>query len=263
MTNATPHNESTVYGPVQSWRVGQSLGVDLLAVNSICSFRCLYCQLGKINEHILERQVFVPTEQVMADLRASQWQAADVITFSGSGEPTLALNLGEAIRAIQAFTRKPIVVLTNSTLLCDPAVRADLRAANKVFCKLDAATDRTFKMINRPVAGLTVRGIVEGIKALREEYHGHLAIQTMLLPINRNEVEQLAILLKEIQPNEVQLNSPARPVPREWQLEARGNRSAAETDAIRLKQLGTEDLADIAARLRELTKLPISSAIRV
>lgn len=263
MTNATPHSESTVYGPVQSWRVGQSLGIDLLAVNSICSFRCLYCQLGQINEHIMTRKVFVTTEQVMADLRASQWQAADVITFSGSGEPALALNLGEAIRAIKAFTHKPIVVLTNSTLLDDPAVRAELCAADKVFCKLDAATDRTFKLINRPVAGLTVRGIVEGIKTLRAEYRGHLAIQTMLLPINRNEVEQLAALLKEIQPDEAQLNSPARPVPREWQLEMRGNHTLENPNATQLKQLSTKELREITARLRQLTELPVIGKLNV
>jgi wyosine [tRNA(Phe)-imidazoG37] synthetase (radical SAM superfamily) len=254
------HNSSTVYGPVQSWRVGQSLGIDLLAVNSICSFHCLYCQLGQINEHIRERKLFVTTEQVMADLRESQWQAADVITFSGSGEPTLASNLGAVIQAVKTFTHKPIVVLTNSTLLGDSTVRQDLAAADKVFCKLDAATDRTLKLINRPVAGLSVRGIVAGIKALREEYRGHLAIQTMLLPINRHEVESLALLLQEIQPDEVQLNTPSRAVPREWQLETRGNHAAVNPNATKLKQLSAEELSEIAARLRQLTGLPISSA---
>lgn len=256
-------NSSTVYGPIQSWRVGQSLGIDLLAVNSICSFRCLYCQLGNINEHILARKVFVPTEQVMADLRASRWQDAEVITFSGSGEPTLALNLGAVMQAIKAFTHKPLVVLTNSTLLHDPAVRAELCAADKVFCKLDAATDRTLRLINRPVAGVTARDIVDGIKALRAEYRGHLAIQTMLLPLNRNEVEPLAAWLKEIQPDEIQLNSPTRPVPREWRLETRGNHGAADESAINLKQLSAKELVEIAAQLCHLTGLPISSTTQV
>ncbi|HEX4946750.1 MAG TPA: radical SAM protein [Blastocatellia bacterium] len=256
-TSSSP--SSTVYGPVQSWRLGQSLGIDLLFVNSICSFRCVYCQLGKINEHTRERKVFVPTERIMADLHASRWRDADVITFSGSGEPTLALNLGATMQAIQDFTNKPIVVLTNSTLLHDAAVRAELCAADKVFCKLDAATDQTLQLLDRPVAGLTVRGIVDGIKALRRAYHGHLAIQTMLMPINRNEIEQLAMWLKEIQPDEVQLNVPARPVLREWRLEARGNRPATDEPAIKLKLLGSEEVAELAARLRHLTGLPISS----
>lgn len=256
----TIHNcpTSSVYGPVHSWRVGQSLGIDLLCVSSICSFRCIYCQLGKINRHTIERKVFVPTETVMTDLRASQWQQADVITFSGSGEPTLAVNLGATIHAIKAFTAKPIVVLTNSTLLSDAAVRKDLAAADKVFCKLDAATDRTLKLIDRPVAGITVRGIVEGIKALRREYRGHLAIQTMLLPLNQHEVEQLAALLQEIQPDEVQLNVPSRPVPHEWMPDARGNRMASE-DGVKLKSLSQTEQAQIVGQLRRLSGLPITA----
>src|SRR5688572_4532892 len=130
---------STVYGHVRSWRVGQSLGVDMLFTSSICSFRCVYCQLGKIEIPTTERKVYVATEKVLADLEASAWEQADVITFSGSGEPTLAANLGETICAIKARTGKPVMVLTNATMLNDPGVRADLMAADKVFCKLDAA----------------------------------------------------------------------------------------------------------------------------
>lgn len=252
---------STVYGPVHSWRVGVSLGIDLLYVNSICSFRCIYCQLGKINEHTMERNVFVPTERVMADLQASAWQQADVITFSGNGEPTLAANLGEAIQAIKAFTNKPIVVLTNSTLLNDANVRAELAEADKIFCKLDAALDRTLKLIDRPVEGISVRSIVEGIKALRQKYRGHLAIQMMLLPINKNEVEQLAALLNELQPDEVQLNLPSRPVPHEWTIESRGNHEHRE-DATRLKMLSREEVGAIENTLQRLTGLPLTSAYR-
>lgn len=260
MTETENLPTSTVYGPVKSWRVGNSLGIDLLFVNSICSFRCIYCQLGKINEHTLERRVFVPTEKVLADLKASPWQEADVITFSGNGEPTLAANFGEVIHAVKAFTAKPIVVLTNSTLLNDPAVRKDLREADKIFCKLDAAEDRTLKLIDRPVAGVTVRSLVEGIKALRQEYAGHLAIQTMLLPLNVNAIEPLAALLNEIRPDEVQLNLPSRPVPREWVMEARGNRPLPLENASQLRLPSQEKLEEIEQRLQQLTGLKITAA---
>ena len=85
---------STIYGPVDSWRFGRSLGVDLILVSSVCSFNCVYCQLGNIQEITAGRRLFVPTERVMEDLRASDWRGSDIVTFSGSGEPTLALNLG-------------------------------------------------------------------------------------------------------------------------------------------------------------------------
>lgn len=257
MTESQNLSTSTVYGPVNSWRVGKSLGVDLLFTNSICSFRCIYCQLGKINEPTRTRKIYVPTEKVRADLKASSWQAADVITFSGNGEPTLAANLGEAIHAVKAFTGKPIVVLTNATLLNHPTVRNDLREADKIFCKLDTATERTLQLIDRPVPGVTVRSIVEGIKALRQEYPGHLAIQTMLLPINENEIAALAALLNEIRPDEVQLNTPSRPVPHEWVFESRGNHQASFENAAKLRVPTQEKLAAIAQQLRELTGLEI------
>src|SRR3954469_16017719 len=129
-------SSKTVYGPVRSWRAGVSLGVDLLCINSICSFRCLYCQLGKINVHTRERKVYVPTERVMTDLLRSSWQVADFITLSGSGEPTLSANMGEVIRQIKTVTGKPVLVLTNSTTLCDAMVRRELCEADKISCKL-------------------------------------------------------------------------------------------------------------------------------
>lgn len=249
---------STVYGPVKSWRLGLSLGIDLLAVNSICSFRCVYCQLGRINVVTTERRVFVPTERVLSDLAASRWREADVVTFSGSGEPTLAANLGAAIHEVKAFTRKPVAVLTNAATLNDAGVRRDLCGADQVFCKLDAADEKTFALVNRPAEGVTLSGVVAGVMKLRAEYAGRLAVQTMLMPMNHRGLEELAALLAEIRPDEVQLNTPLRPVPRSWSIGARGNHSRAAPDAARLKVIDRDEARRIAGRLRELTGLAVS-----
>ena len=103
-SSVKPADTSTVYGPVYSWRFGNSLGIDLLMCGPVCSFRCPYCQLGKIGISTLERREFVPTSRVVEDLRDADWRDCDVITFSGNGEPTLAANLGEAIRTVKALT---------------------------------------------------------------------------------------------------------------------------------------------------------------
>jgi wyosine [tRNA(Phe)-imidazoG37] synthetase (radical SAM superfamily) len=255
---------STVYGPVKSWRVGQSLGVDLLFQSSICSFRCIYCQLGKIEIPTNERQVYVSTEKVMEDLEASDWRSADIITLSGSGEPTLALNLPEVIAGLKARTGKPVMVLTNATMLLDPQVRRDLKGADKVFCKLDASDDRMLQLIDRPVEGITLRGIVDGIKALRAEYPGYLAIQSMFMPQNMKDIEAYAGLLNEIRPDEVQLNTPLRPVPKGWYIEARGNhdRESAPYQAFELKHLDKDQAVALEATLRELTGLKIVSVYK-
>jgi len=49
-----------VYGPVSSWRVGSFLGVDVLSQKEkICSYNCVYCQLGRTGTLAVERQIYV------------------------------------------------------------------------------------------------------------------------------------------------------------------------------------------------------------
>ena len=250
---------STVYGPVASWRVGRSLGVDVLCVDSVCSFRCVYCQLGRINVHTAERRVYVPTERVLEDLCAADWRGADVITLSGSGEPTLAANLGEVIRGIKRLTGKPVLVLTNSAHLRDAHVRRELSRADSIFCKLDAADEETFRRINRPAAGVTLRTTFEGIRRLRAEYTGRLGIQLMLLPLNRDRAAEFAELLRCLRPDEVQLNAPRRAVPRAWSLDARGNHAPHERAGVMLKTVSPAEAAEFEHYLRRATGLNIVS----
>ena len=245
---------STVYGPVDSWRLGRSLGIDLLYVNSTCSFRCYYCQLGRINVHTSERRVYVPTRKVLDDLSRADWGGADCVTFSGSGEPTLAANIGEVIREAKQLTGKPVAVITNAAHLQDAQVRRDLRGAHSVFCKLDAADEKTFGRINRPAEGVTLGGVVAGIKRLRGEYDGRLAVQTMLTPLNACSPEGFARLLAEIMPDEVHLCAPTRPVPREWRASARGNLQAGGAS---LRQLTPEQVDGFASEVAGLTGLKV------
>lgn len=250
-------NTSSVYGPVGSWRLGRSLGVDLLAVDSICSFRCVYCQLGQINQHTRERAIFVTTERVMEDLYVSDWEGADAVTFSGSGEPTLALNLGEAMEQVKAFTGKPVVVLTNSTMLESKEVRRELGGADRVFCKLDAWSEDMLRRINRPSPGITLAGIVEGIRLLRQEFDGELAVQTMLLrSFDEADCIELAELLNRIGPDEIQLNVPSRPVPESFSIDNREN-LAVGRDSHVLRTLSHEELLEARVRLARLVSCDV------
>jgi wyosine [tRNA(Phe)-imidazoG37] synthetase (radical SAM superfamily) len=245
---------STVYGPVDSWRLGRSLGVDLLCVSSVCSFRCVYCQLGRINVRTAERRVYVPTRRVMDDLSRAGWRGADCVTLSGSGEPTLAANLGEVICGVKELTGKPVAVLTNAAHLESAGVRRDLGGADVVFCKLDAADEESFGRINRPVEGVTLASVVAGIKLLRAEYGGRLAVQTMLSPLNADGIEGLARLLAEIRPDEVHLCAPSRPVPRSWRVGARGD---LQEGGARLRQLTPGRASRFAREIAGLTGLRV------
>lgn len=255
MTNSIP---STIYGPVRSWRLGWSLGVDVLCVDSICSFECVYCQLGKIHQVTTKRARFVSTGKILKDLRNSDWKAADVITFSGSGEPTLAENLGEVIEKIKHLTRKPIAVLTNSTLLNEKQIRREISKADKIFCKLDAWTENIMRRVDRPHEGISLDSIISGICELRREFDGFLAIQTMLLRLpDEFEIEKFAGILRSLNPDEVQLNLPTRPVPHEYFPETRGNSVEVESDFTQIKTIPKNELENVRRKLSELTKLPI------
>lgn len=240
-TNST--YESTVYGPVTSWRVGQSLGVDLLFQTSICSFNCIYCQLGDIQQKTIERKIYVTTEQVERDFKESAWESADIVTFSGSGEPTLATNLGEVIHFIKEYSHKPVMVLTNGTTLMDPAVRRDLHQADVVAIKLDAADDTILQRMNRPVAEVSLDNIIAGAKTFKgENFPGKLALQCMVMPSNLAAVDAMAQLAASIGPDEIQLNTPKRPYPLEWHRHSRGNHGEVAYPSRQLRVI-TEDEA--------------------
>ncbi len=248
-SSATPR--SSVYGPVRSWRYGSSLGIDLLLNSSICSFNCVYCQLGQIQVVTSEQKIYVPTAQVVSDLERVDWAGVDVVTFSGSGEPTLALNLDEVIAEVKARGAKPTVILSNATLFLDAATRRRAMAADEIVCKLDVGTQEALERFNRPAPGVSLDTIVEGIRLLRAEYRGRLCLQCMFMPMNLEEKERVARLAGELQPDEIQINTPRRPYPRRWYPEARGTHDPAQVpDGVALRTVTVEDLQEIAGAMR-------------
>jgi wyosine [tRNA(Phe)-imidazoG37] synthetase (radical SAM superfamily) len=202
-----------IYGPVPSWRLGRSLGVDLISGDKTCTFDCNYCQLGKTIRHIVKRGVFVPTSAIVKELESLPKMEIDYITLSGTGEPTLAANLGEVIFEIKKRFKNRIAVLTNSSLMHDKQVRKELSLADLVVAKLDAANEELFRTINNPTNGITLSLVLSGIKRFHEEYPGKLALQIMFVPQNKDYATDLAKLAKQINPVEVQINTPLRPCP--------------------------------------------------
>ncbi|MDY7013466.1 MAG: radical SAM protein [Cyanobacteriota bacterium] len=256
--SATTFN--SVYGPVDSWRYGRSLGIDPIGSISACSFNCVYCQLGEIEHKTRDRRVFIPTEQIIQDLQPFAPWDVDVITLSGSGEPTLALNLGEILASIQELTHKSVVVLTNGTLLADLSVRQVLAIADRVSVKLDAVSPEQLRRVNRPVAGMTLEGLYAGLQQFRTEFSGELALQTMMLsPWDESTRAEYIRSLQVLRPNEIQLNTPTRPKPLQHELEARGNhsRSAERPYPTRtLRGVRADVLQAFAAEIQAATGIP-------
>jgi wyosine [tRNA(Phe)-imidazoG37] synthetase (radical SAM superfamily) len=206
---------SHLYGPVMSRRLGRSLGVDITPLKT-CSYDCLYCQLGRSSRRSIRRESFYPPEEILEQIAQvlREGDRPDVITFSGSGEPTLNADLGRMIRSVKDLTEIPVAVITNSSLMADPGVREDLLPADLVVPSFDAASDKVFRLINRPHPDLELDQIRQGLVRFREQYGGEIRLEILLLEgINDHpgELELLRQAAREIRPDGIDLNTAVRP----------------------------------------------------
>ena len=201
-----------IYGPVSSWRLGASLGIDPVSSDKkTCTFDCIYCQILDEGAFSKERRVFVETKRIIEEIKSLPSVKIDYFTFSGCGEPTLAKNLGELIKAVKKLRKEKIAVITNSSLIKRSDVRADLALADFVILKLDAPSEELSNAINRPVEGIEFKDILEGIKDFRKEYKNRMALQIMFVEENKDKAKELAAIATQIAPDEVQINTPLRP----------------------------------------------------
>ncbi|HDJ26594.1 MAG TPA: radical SAM protein [Candidatus Bathyarchaeota archaeon] len=219
----------TIYGPVISWRLGRSLGVDPVLPPKTCTFDCVYCQLGRTIHKVSSPGDFEPrvhVEDVIADLEEALEAGLDLglvdyITFSGCGEPTLHPELGEMVEAIKRLCPGvPIAILSNASLLWLEEVLEGAAKADFLVAKLDAPDGTALRLINRPAEGLTHELVMEGLVEAREAMRGRgkLAIQLMLVrargrPLNYDapSLRRLAELISAVRPDQLQVNTPTRP----------------------------------------------------
>jgi wyosine [tRNA(Phe)-imidazoG37] synthetase (radical SAM superfamily) len=202
-----------VYGPIASWRLGKSLGVDLIcSPEKICTFDCIYCQIERTKEITSKRQNFVSINNVINEVNhALEKRKPDVITFSGMGEPTLAKNIGEAAVQIRKITNYPLAILTNSSLLSNKDVQKALQKLDIIVAKIDASNPELFQKISQPAKEITFENTIKGIKEMRDKFNGKFALQIMFMAENKKYANELVDLAKKIQPDEVQINTPLRP----------------------------------------------------
>jgi wyosine [tRNA(Phe)-imidazoG37] synthetase (radical SAM superfamily) len=205
-----------VYGPVPSRRLGISLGVDLIP-KKICTYDCIYCQIGRTTQQTTERKEYCPPSSILQDVREAlkEWgDTVDYIAISGSGEPTLNQAIGEVIEGIKKLIPCPVAVITNSSLIHQAEVRQALLLADVVMPSLDAATTPVFHTINRPHPSLQIAQIIKGLADFRREYQGQIWLEVLLcrgVNDGREEIEALRKAVRIIKPDKVQLNTVVRP----------------------------------------------------
>lgn len=162
------------------------------------------------------------------------------ITFSGNGEPTLHPDFEEIVERVikvrDTYCKQArIALLSNSTGLGSPRVRAAIARIDLPIMKLDAGNDEVLRRINRPAPGITARGLVESLKMI-----GHFTMQSVFVDGEVTNADPSSLkdwfeAVAEIRPDCVQVYS----------LENAPAMSG-------LKALSCERLEEIAERLRSL-----------
>ena len=233
---------SPIFGPVQSRRLGISLGINLLPPDGkVCTFDCIYCECG-FNENHRPKQPLPTREQVVTALERKlqqmqeDGQMPDVLTFAGNGEPTchprFADIIDDTIRLRDQYCpQAKVSVLSNSTMIHRPDVHDALMRVDNNIQKLDTIAPDFIRQVDRPTGAYDVGLIIERLKA----FHGHVIIQTMFLKglgIDNTTEQYVAPWLeavKDIAPSQVMIYTIDRETPDQSLLKA----AHEELDAIR------------------------------
>ena len=204
-----------VFGPVPSRRLGISLGVDLV-VSKSCNLNCIFCECGATKKIQLERQRFKDMNEILEEISTVLKDIKpDYITFSGSGEPTLSLDLGNISKAIKEDLKYEgkICLITNSLLLADENLMKELEYIDLIVPTLNTLTQDIFEKIVRPDYRTSVEEIRKGfINLNKSNYKGKIWIEIFILEnvndSNKNFVDIANFLKSEnIRYDKIQLNT--------------------------------------------------------
>lgn len=211
------------FGPVPSRRLGRSLGINNIPPK-ICTYSCVYCQVGKTAEMQVDRTYFYDPEKIYMDVKKKVEEAqkkgepVGYLTFVPDGEPTLDVNLGRTIELLKPLGFK-IAVITNGSLVWRKDVRADLAKADWVSFKIDSIGEKTWRRINRPQRSVRLPAILSGMLEFADTYSGILVTETMQVK-NFNDsaksFKKIAGFLNHLQPVKAYLAIPTRPPAEKW-----------------------------------------------
>ena len=178
-----------IFGPVRSRRLGLSLGINLLPTHKkFCSFNCIYCECGWTlsegsdhNELPSRAQVSEFLEQRLKELVAEDY-LPDVLTYAGNGEPTLHPEFAGIVDDTIVLRDKyvpgaRVSLLSNASMLGKEEVIHALYKIDNNILKLDAGTERMFRLINNPAPDFDFQKLIGNLKS----FNGKLIIQTMFL----------------------------------------------------------------------------------
>jgi wyosine [tRNA(Phe)-imidazoG37] synthetase (radical SAM superfamily) len=211
------------FGPVPSRRLGRSLGVNNIPPK-VCTYACVYCQLGRTIKMQVTRPAFYEPEEVITAVQDKVERAmeagekVDYLSFVPDGEPTLDANLGCEIELLRPLGIK-IAVITNASLIWRQDVREALVKADWVSLKIDSTREEVWRRLDRPYRTLQLASILDGMLEFVGAYTGELVTETMLVEgVNDSAdcIGEVADFLAQLKPARAYLSIPTRPPAEEW-----------------------------------------------
>jgi wyosine [tRNA(Phe)-imidazoG37] synthetase (radical SAM superfamily) len=211
------------FGPIPSRRLGRSLGINNIPPK-ICTYACVYCQLGRTIKMQIDRQKFFEPKDIYKSVKnkidnaRERLEVIDYLTFVPDGEPTLDINLGKEIILLKSFGIK-IAVITNSSLIWDENVREDLMNADWISVKVDSTDEEIWRKVDRPHGKLDFDKISVGLQEFAKEYKGELVTETMLVyGINdsNKSLSATAEFISSLKPATSYISIPTRPPAADW-----------------------------------------------
>lgn len=205
-----------IFGPVQSRRFGESLGIDLSPKTKQCNYDCLYCELkGKKAQDSM--QEILEIEEILEAIKKGlkQFKNIQSLTITANGEPTLYPYLYELMLRLEDIKGEvQTLLLTNGSLLWDLSVSRACLLFDKVKFSLDAISPEVFKKIDRPTKNISLEQILQGIYQFSADFSGELYAEILFVKnINDNldEIKKMARFLAPMRLKRLDISSIDRP----------------------------------------------------
>ena len=205
-----------VFGPINSRRLGVSLGVDLVPLK-VCPLDCVYCEARATTLLTIERKEYVPVDTVLEELDnvLAASPQLDYITFSGSGEPTLNSRIGDVISFIKnRYPQYKVCLLTNGLLLGDKELQKDIAQIDLLIPSLDGSNAAEYEAVNRPVSSMPFDKFISALNDYLPHAPMPVYLELFILPgVNDSDesISRFAEIIKSLKVDRVQLNTLDRP----------------------------------------------------
>lgn len=220
---AIPLQDSVVYGPIRSRRLGTSLGINILPADvKFCLSDCRYCQYGWTDSAAMKKAKLPSADILLGQIESSFENRSagglpiDCLTFSGNGEPTLHPELAVLVDQVKRlrdtyFPKAQVTIFSDSTRVCFPRVRAALNRFDKRCMKLDAGCEEIYQILNRPLVKGVWEKTIQGLTCLPEVTLQSLFVQGAVDNSGGPFYAKWIETLRRIQPKEVYIYTLDRP----------------------------------------------------